>query len=306
MAPSKPKLVIITGPTGAGKSEAALFAAEALSAEIINADSVAFYRLLDIGSAKPTVAERERVRHHLIDVVDPDEDFNASDFMRVSRKIAQERIGRGGVPLVVGGTGLYLRSLEGGLFDGPGRDAAYRSHLEELRLAGGDLYEKLKREDPEAAAVIRPSDRSRIVRALEVRHLSGESIVGLQRRHALSDRPFETLTLVLDRPKEEMGLRIAARTKKMFDGGFAEEVEGILRLGYSPDLKPLMSVGYLECVDLIKGKINRAEAENLINLRTMRLAKRQRTWFRGQSPGAVWLAPDGREVLDRAGAFLGA
>ncbi|MDR3134519.1 MAG: tRNA (adenosine(37)-N6)-dimethylallyltransferase MiaA [Deltaproteobacteria bacterium] len=301
----KPKLVIVTGPTGSGKSSLALDVAQDISGEIINADSMAFYRGLDIGTAKPSQGDQRRVRHHLIDILDPTDAFSAADFIRLARPLIGELWAKNKVPLVVGGTGLYLRSLIWGLFEGPGRDQAYRDQLMDMRDSGVCLHGLLAKTDPLAAARIRPSDPARIVRALEVFRLTGESIVTHQERHSLADRPFETLTLALDRPLAEMGERLSQRAREMFKRGLVEEVEGLLRLGYSPSLKPFQSVGYKECLGILDGRLGRAEAERLVIVRTRQLAKRQRTWLRGQAPQAVWLYPEFSPVMGLIGEFLG-
>ncbi|MDR1309172.1 MAG: tRNA (adenosine(37)-N6)-dimethylallyltransferase MiaA [Deltaproteobacteria bacterium] len=300
----RPRLAIITGPTGSGKSELALAIALAIGGEIINADSLAFYRGLDIGTAKPSLADRARVPHHLVDILDPPDDFSAADFMRLARPLAKGLWDRGRPPLVVGGTGLYLRSLLGGLFEGPGRDQAFRDQLREMAGRGQDLHRLLSERDPVSARRIRPSDPARIVRALEVLHLTGEGISVHQDRHALSDRPFEALTVVIDRPLDEMDQRIRERTRRMFELGLLREAGDLLAKGYRPDLKPLRSVGYRECLDVLAGRLGLQEAQEQVFLRTRRLAKRQRTWFRGQAPQARWLYPDPGPVLDLVRGFL--
>lgn len=301
---AKPKLVIITGPTGAGKSELALEVALALGGQIINADSLAFYRGLDIGTAKPSFEERRKVPHHLIDILEPNEPFSAADFMRLARPLIFELCSKGLPPLVVGGTGLYLRSLTGGLFEGPGRDQRYRDQLKKMAASGTDLYELLRQKDPDSAAQIKPSDPTRIVRALEVLRLTGEGILAHQRRHALSDRPFEVLTLVIDRPIKESEERLKLRTKGMFEMGLVEELKNLLAQGYAQDCKPFQSVGYRECLAILAGRLDLKQAQELVFIRTRQLAKRQRTWFRGQTPEATWLYPDFSSVLALVKDFL--
>jgi tRNA dimethylallyltransferase len=236
--------------------------------------------------------------HHLLDVADPDEDFTAADFVRLARPLIADLAARGRLPMVVGGTGLYIRSLLRGLFDGPPRDEAYRAFL---RSAAGPegLHGLLSELDPEAAAAIGPTERHRLERALEVLYLTGESIVAHQRRHALSERPYESLTVIVDRPLPEMEIRLAERTRAMYEGGLVEEARGLLEKGYDPSLKPLGAVGYREAVGVALGRLGLAEAEAETLLRTRRLAKRQRTWFRGQAPDGVWTAPEGAARLVR-------
>jgi tRNA dimethylallyltransferase len=300
----KPRLVVIAGPTGTGKSDLALEVAQSFGGEIINADSLAFYRGLDIGTAKPSQDDQARVTHHLIDILDPCEDFSAADYVRLARPLIGDLWARGKLPLVVGGTGLYLRSLMGGLFEGPGRDQAYRKELKGLAAMGVDLHELLKKLDPVSAARIRPSDPVRTIRALEVLRLTGEGIASHQDRHALSDRPFETLMIVIDRPLEEMDERLRLRTRLMFERGLIGEVRRLLDLGYPPELKPFQSVGYRECLDVLEGKLDPEKAHELVFIRTRQLAKRQRTWFRGQAPGASWLYPELEPVKRLIGGFF--
>ncbi|MDR2350683.1 MAG: tRNA (adenosine(37)-N6)-dimethylallyltransferase MiaA, partial [Deltaproteobacteria bacterium] len=196
MTGAKPKLLVMTGPTGSGKTSLALNVAKRLNGAIINADSVAFYEGFDIGSAKPTGEERSAVPHFLFDVAKPDENFDVAAYVALARPIAREITEKGMVPLVVGGSGLYLRSLVRGLFAGPGRDEAYREELRKTEAEGISLHGLLKKLDPRAASRLHEKDRQRIVRALEVLNAEGTSIVDFQEGHGLSDDPFETLFLV--------------------------------------------------------------------------------------------------------------
>lgn len=289
---TQPKLAIITGPTGSGKSELALAAAEALGGEIINADSLALYRGFDVGTAKPALEERSRVPHHLIDVLDPDQSFDAAAYLRAARPLVEDLDRSGRPALAVGGTGFYLRSLTSGLFAGPGRDQAFRDRLAEEVAAGANLHARLAALDPETAARLAPGDRVRIERALEVLHLSGRSISDWQREHGLAEKPFRTLSIVLDRPPEGLNLRLAERTRLMFEHGLVEEVAGLLTAGWSPDLKPFGSIGYKETLQHLSGQLSLDEAREKILTSTRRYAKRQRTWFRGQMPEARWFHPN--------------
>jgi tRNA dimethylallyltransferase len=296
---SKPRLAIITGPTGAGKSELSLLIAEALGGEIINADSLALYRGFDIGTAKPSLAERERIPHHLIDVLNPDEDFDAAAYLRAARPIAVDLGRRNLAPLAVGGTGFYLRSLTSGLFEGPGRDPVFRAALKAERANGVDLHARLKAYDPETAARVAPADQVRIERALEVLHLTGRSISAWQKEHGLAEKPFACLAVVIDRHPEEMEARIRERTRHMFDAGLAAETEGLLSAGWAPELKPFQSIGYKETLEYLSGDISLEKAIEKTAIAVRRFAKRQRTWFRGQLGEAAWFHPDQRDDLIR-------
>jgi tRNA dimethylallyltransferase len=298
--------VVLTGPTGVGKSALAAELAREISGEVINADSLAFYRGLDIGTAKPNAYERAMAPHHLLDVVEPDRDFTAADFLRLARPLIAELAANNRVPLVVGGTGLYLRSLLKGLFEGPARDEAFRASLWERAPDGPALHRMLEALDPLAAARLKPADRPRLERALEVLHLTGESILTHQARHGLSERPYDALTIIVDRGPEEMEARLAARTKAMYEGGLVEEVRALLARGYSPSLKPLRSVGYLEAAEVALGRLDRDSAEAATLVRTRQLAKRQRTWFRGQTPEGLWMEPSREAVVRVVKDFLAA
>ena len=301
----RPFLAIITGPTGAGKSDLALAAAEALSGEIINADSLALYRGFDVGTAKPGPGDRSRVPHHLIDVLDPDQSFDAAAYLRAARPIVAALNQAGRPALAVGGTGFYLRSLTAGLFAGPGRDQAFRDQLAREAAAGADLHTRLAAVDPETAARLAPGDRVRLERALEVYHLSGRSISDWQREHGLAEKPFRALTIVLDRPQEELNQRLIERTRRMFERGLVEEVRGLLAAGWSPELKAFGSIGYKEVMQYLAGGLSLDETMEKILIATRRYAKRQRTWFRGQMPEARWFHPDQiEEVIALLGGFF--
>jgi tRNA dimethylallyltransferase len=291
----RPRLAIITGPTGAGKSELALAAALALGGEIINADSLAFYRGFNLGTAKPSAADRARVPHHLVDILDPDQDFDAAAYLKAARPLVYG-LGRAGRPaLAVGGTGFYLRALTRGLFRGPGRDETFRAGL--AAEAAEELHTRLAAVDPPTAARVSPADRVRLERALEVHHLTGRPISQWQREHGLKDKPFETLTLVLDRPPEDLEIRLKRRTGLMFEQGLKAEVEKLIQDGWATTLKPFGAIGYRETLDHLRGLISLDQAREKTFLATRRYAKRQRTWFRGQMPEALWFHPDRSEAI---------
>lgn len=297
MTEGKASLVIISGPTGAGKSALALELAKELKGEIINADSLALYRGFDIGTAKPDPEEQAAVPHHLIDILDPDEDFDAAAYLRLARPVVEELVARKTAPLAVGGTGLYLRTLIGGIFEGPGRDDVFRRRLAREAAEGADLHGRLENIDPETSARLAPADRVRIERALEVFHLSGKPISWWQKKHGLSDRPFRVLPIVIDRPVDELDERLRRRTDRMIEAGLAAEVEGLLKQGWAPDLKPFGAIGYKEMLEFLRGVLSLDEAREKIFISTRRYAKRQRTWFRGQVPEASWFHPDQIEEI---------
>ncbi len=291
MAPAAAALVAVVGPTASGKSALALRLARARSGEIVSCDSLQVYRGLDIGSAKPTPEERAEVRHHLVDVADPDEPFSAARYARLARAAVADIAARGRLPVVAGGTGLYLRALLDGLFAGPSRDEALRGRLERLAGRFGDarLHRLLARVDPEAARRIQPRDRVRVVRALEVYHATGRPISEGQRGGAEPLRGFRALVLGLDPDRAALRDAVETRTRDMLARGLIEEARALVER-YGPDLRPLRSIGYRQAVAVVRGEMSRDEAERSIVTETLRFAKRQRTWFRHQPPAVAWFA----------------
>jgi tRNA dimethylallyltransferase len=289
-APAAP-LVAVVGPTASGKSALALRLARARSGEIVSCDSLQVYRGLDIGSAKPTPQERAEVRHHLVDVAEPDEPFSAATYARLARAAVADIAARGRLPVVAGGTGLYLRALLEGLFEGPSRDEALRGRLEGLAERFGDarLHRLLARADPEAAARIPPRDRVRVVRALEVYYATGRPISEGQRGGAEPLRGFRPLVVGLDPDRAALREAVEERTREMLARGLLEEARALVER-YGPGLRPLQSIGYRQAAAVVRGEMGLDEAERSIVTETMRFAKRQKTWFRHQQPGVVWFA----------------
>ncbi|HEU4346094.1 MAG TPA: tRNA (adenosine(37)-N6)-dimethylallyltransferase MiaA [Candidatus Binatia bacterium] len=299
----KPRLVVILGPTAAGKSESAVDLATEIGAEIINADSQQVYRYMDIGTGKPAMAVRARIPHHLIDVVDPDGEFNVAMFRALAIRSAEDIWSRNKPVIVCGGTGLYIKALTRGLFTGPGQDAAIRGVLaDEIDAAGlGGLYARLERIDPVAAVWIHPNDRQRIVRALEVYELTGKPISFWQKQHAFSESPFEVLQIGLARERAELYTLINQRCDQMIAAGLVEEVKGLVAKGYSLGLKSLQSVGYRQVGLFLGGDMTLDEAVTLMKRDTRRLAKRQLTWFRREDD-ILWLHPEReKEKIKRLG-----
>ena len=283
-------LIAVVGPTAAGKSRLGLDLALAHGGEIVSCDSLQVYRGLDIGSAKATAEERRRVRHHLVDVADPALEFSAAEYGRQARAAVRDIAARGRLPLVVGGSGLYLRALLQGLFDGPSRDEAVRLRLEALAGRFGDarVHRLLRRIDPEAAARVDPHDRVRVVRALEVFALTGQP---LSRHHDQAPPDplagFKVRVVVLDPGPVALRAAVETRTRQMFTGGLLGEVASLLGGGLSPEARPLRAIGYRQAVAVIRGEMSPEAAEQDTVTATMRYAKRQRTWFRHQVD-AVW------------------
>jgi tRNA dimethylallyltransferase len=279
-------VIAIVGPTASGKSELALFLAESLSGEIVNYDSVQIFRYLDIGSAKPSSGELARVPHHMINIREPTEIYTAGDYQRDARRVLDEIKGRGKLPILVGGTGLYLRALTEGLFNGPKRSVYWRNRLEMLaeRKGRGYVHRLLRRLDPVAAERIAMRDKPKIIRALEVRLETGKAL-----SQHLQERPRQPLTgfeihfVGLNPPRDELYRRIDDRVRQMLDGGLIEEVRGLLARGIPASAKPLEAIGYRHVITDLDSSSPRQERIRIIQRDTRRYAKRQMTWFRKQA-----------------------
>ncbi len=303
----KPKIIIILGPTGVGKSEVAIEGALEVGGEIINADSQQVYRTMDIGTGKPPLEQRQKVRHHLIDIVDPDEEFNAALFRQRALKSIQEICSRGGNVILCGGTGLYIRALTHGLFIGPSKDPGIRNRLaQEAKEKGlASLYQHLQETDPDAASSIHPNDRQRIIRALEVFAVTGKGMSQWQKEHGFKEDLFEPLKIGLNREREELYDLINRRCEEMVAHGLVDEVRGLVDRGYSLDLKPLQSVGYRHIGIYLTGAVSLEEALSLMKRDTRRLAKRQLTWFRSDKE-IRWFHPERekQQILEKIREFV--
>ena len=297
-SPWSPALLCLTGPTGVGKSDAALALAERLGAEIVCADSRQVYRGLDVGTAKPSAADRRRVPHHMLDLVDPDEAYSAGRYEREAGACVDALRARGVRPLVVGGTGLYLRALTRGLCAGPTADAALRdTWLAREREAPGVLYRRLTEVDPVSAAAIHPNDLSKILRAVEVHALTGAPLSAAQTEHGFRGARYGVVMVGLRRRRDDLHRRIDARVDAMLADGLVEEVEGLLRRGWGPDLPAMRAVGYRQVAGALAGRWAMGEAVGLIKRDTRRYAKRQMTWF-GAEPEIRWIDLEPDAVLD--------
>ncbi|MBW1741450.1 MAG: tRNA (adenosine(37)-N6)-dimethylallyltransferase MiaA, partial [Deltaproteobacteria bacterium] len=278
----KPSLIIISGPTCVGKTEVAIVLAEPLGADIISADAMQVYRYMDIGTAKPTEEQRARVRHHLIDVVDPDEPFSAALFKTMAGAIIRDLDQKGRLVFVVGGTGLYIKALTRGLFAGQEQDEVVRKKLkkEAKTLGLAVLYQRLQKVDPAAAARIHPNDTYRIIRALEVYQATGQPISHYQKAHGFGDCPYRTLKIGLTLDRNILYDRINRRVDLMLASGLLEEVKWLLDQGYPSTLKSMQSIGYRHMADYLEHRIAWDEAVRLFKRDTRRYAKRQLTWFK--------------------------
>lgn len=286
-----PKIIIIGGPTASGKTRFGIDLAKAVNGEIVGADSLQIYRHLDIGTAKPTASEQAEVRHHLVDIRDPDEKFNAALFKELADEAIADILQRKKVPIVIGGTGLYLRILVRGLFEAPDADEPLRERLNQEAQAYGieHLYRRLQLVDPELAAKVELRDRSRIMRGLEIFEQTGIPLSQHQKAHDYSANSYLPLKIALTFPRQELYQRIEMRAKLMIEGGLLEEYERLLEMGYSPSLKPLCSLGYRQMGEHLVGRYSFEQAMQEIIKHTKRYAKRQTTWFRKEDD-VHWVA----------------
>lgn len=282
-------LIAIVGPTASGKSALALRLARERSGEIVSCDSLQVYRGLDVGSAKATAAERAAVPHHLLDVVPPQAAFSAADYARLARAALAGIRARGRLPIVAGGTGLYLKALLSGLFEGPSRDDVLRLRLERLaeRFSDRRLHRLLAHVDGAAAARTHPRDRVRIVRALEVYWLTGRPITAHQAGGSQPLEGYRTLVLGLAPDRARLRAAVEARTRHMLEHGLVGETRAVLAAcgGVAP--RPLGAIGYRQALGVLRGELSPEAAESSIVTETMRFAKRQMTWFRHQAPRNV-------------------
>jgi len=286
-------LLVLAGPTASGKSALALALAREFPLEIVNADSLQVYRRMDIGTAKPSREERMEVPHHLIDVADPDEPYNAGRFVKEAEGAIAAIRERGNVPIVVGGTGMYVRALLRGLDPLPS-DPAVRKALD-MRWeeeGGAGLHAELARIDPETAARVHPADRVRVVRALEITAVAGAVPSRVRAAWGGGDPPaHRVLFLALGPQREDLYRRIDARTEGMFRRGLLDEVRDLLALGYGRELKPMCALGYRHAVAHLLDGVPLAETVEAVKRDTRRYAKRQETWLSAE-PGLVRLPPE--------------
>lgn len=288
-ASSDPLLVVVLGPTGSGKTALSLALAERFHGEIVNCDSVAMYREFEIGTAKPTAAERARVPHHMLDVVDPLGFMTAGEYARQARQVLEEIKARGALPIVVGGTGLYLRALLEGLFAGPQRSEDLRERLRERSedKGVGYLHRLLSRLDPIAAGKIHAHDTPKLLRAIEVCLASRAKMSEMWKQGRDPLQGFRIVRLGLDPDRKELYERINQRAQRMFDGGLSDETLNLLeKYGSAP--RPLSALGYKQAVALMRGEGDRDGAVKATQQAHRNYAKRQMTWFR-REPDVIWI-----------------
>jgi tRNA dimethylallyltransferase len=289
----KPKIAVILGPTAVGKSSVAVESALKTDAEVINADSQQVYRRMDIGTWKLSREAMQEVPHHLLDIVEPDQDFNAAVFRRRALAAIEQIQRRAKNVIVCGGTGLYLRALVHGLFVGPAKDEAVRARLErEARGEGpASLYQRLRSIDPQAALCIHPNDKQRIIRALEVFAVTGKKMSEWQSEHGFKQAWCETLKIGLERDRQELYALINRRCEEMFALGLIDEVRRLVADGYDFHLKSMQSIGYRHAGLYLRGEASLADAVAIMKRDTRHLAKRQLTWFRSDTE-IQWFHPE--------------
>ena len=304
-------VVVVTGPTASGKTSLGIEIARRFGGEIVNADSMQVYRYMDIGTAKPTPAERATLPHHLFDIVDPDAHYSAGRYAADARRVADAIHGRGGAVVLVGGTGLYIRAFLDGLVSDGGADPELRQRLEREHLravASGDpdrLHRRLEEWDRPAAERIHPNDLRRTIRALEICERAGRPASGVRSDHGFADRPYRRLHLAVDPGRETLGERIDRRCRQMIDQGLLREVRHLREAGYGPELRPMQAIGYRHINPVADGSDTLANALVAMQRDTRRFARRQRTWLR-KVDEVVWMdaSKDG-EIFERVERFLG-
>lgn len=293
-------IVLLAGPTAVGKTALSLDLAERLKTDIVNADSMQVYRFMDIGTAKPSVHERARVRHHLLDVVNPDEPYDAAVFADQARAVIEALHAQNKIPLVVGGTGLYMKALTRGLCPGPSADPDLRRQLlKDMERHGvAWLHAELSRVDPSCAARIHPNDRQRLLRALEVYRSTGIPLSHWQNTHGFRQPLYTAIKIALYRDRNDLYARIDQRVLQMVDQGLLEEVRRLLHMGYPCSLKPMQSLGYRHMCQYLAAEMSLEEAVRTMQRDTRRYAKRQITWFRGDSEFRWFHAEARQEIFD--------
>jgi len=288
----KHKIIVICGPTGTGKTSTAIQLAQEFNGEIISADSMQIYRYMDIGTAKATRDEQMRVPHHLVDIVEPDQPFDAAKFSQMAEEKIADLIQAEKVPFVVGGTGLYIKALVHGLFQSDPSNSEIREKLKRLASEKGieSLYYRLETCDPEAAERIHPKDSIRIIRALEIFEQTGNPMSRIHDGHRFAEQRFDALKIGLSVPRDVLYDRINRRVDEMIQAGFLKEVRFLLNQGYGEDHKSMQSIGYRHMAGYINGRLTWGEAVTTMKRDTRRYAKRQMTWFRADTE-INWFEP---------------
>ncbi len=274
-------LLVIAGPTAVGKTSIAIELAKELNGEIVSADSRQIYKGMDIGTAKPSKDEQAAVKHHMLNVVNPDEPFSVGEYKRSAEKIIEDIWQRNRLPIIAGGTGLYIRAVIDGLWEGPNADKELRDKLkkEEDTFGKGYLYNKLKEVDTETAKKTKPNDLVRIIRSLEVYYKEGKPISHFHKIHGFEEKNYDVIIIGLTMDRKRLYKRIEERVDGMINSGLIDEVKDLLKKGYDENISSMTGVGYRQVIGYLRGDCNLEEAVRLIKRDTKRYAKRQYTWF---------------------------
>ncbi|RMF96197.1 MAG: tRNA (adenosine(37)-N6)-dimethylallyltransferase MiaA [Candidatus Schekmanbacteria bacterium] len=312
MKKGKKKIIIISGPTACGKTSVAIEVAKELDGEIISADSMQVYRFLNIGTAKPDKDEIKEAKHHLIDIMNPDEIYSAGDFANDADRIINKISSKKKIPIICGGTGLYIKALTKGLAAGLPADKELKKEIHQSYLNKDleILYNELKEVDPATAEKLSPSDKQRIKRALEVYYITGMPISKIHTKHSFSDERYDYLYFCLKRDRNELRKRIEARVDKMIEKGLYDEAKSIYKKYKGKEINAFRAIGYREMISHLKGEVSFDEAVKLIKKATKAYAKRQMTWFKKQKE-IIWInikdedyeAP-AKAIIERAKVFL--
>lgn len=298
-------VVVLVGPTAIGKSRVAIEMAKEMGTEVLTADSRQVYRGMDIGTDKPTIAERQGIPHQLIDLVNPDQPFNVGDYRRQAVQEIDRLQQRGKIPLIAGGTGLYIRAVLRGLWSGPPADWTFRNWLLQEAKGKGDmfLYQELKKVDPQLAQQLHPRDHVKIQRGLEVYHLLGTPLSQSHQRHGFQETPYRSFMVGLTMDRKSLYKRIESRVELEIAKGLLKETQGLLDRGFVRTLRSMTGLGYRQFSGYLAGEYSYDEAVCLLKRDTRHFAKRQMTWFR-KEPSIHWLPADENEppcqVADRA------
>jgi len=288
-------LLILLGPTGIGKTDIAIKLAQKMpNMEIVSADSMQIYKYMDIGTAKPNKNILKIIKHHMIDIVDPAENFDVIQYSKLATKKILDIFKRGKMPILIGGSGLYIASIIEPIFPGPGKDNVYREMLEEEAKTYGKqyLHEKLSKIDPISASKIKPNDLRRIIRALEVYKSTGKTISYLQKKASNKNTKFKYHIIGLKRGRENLYQRINLRVDKMINNGLIDEIKNLRARGYNENLNSMQGLGYKQINKYLNGEYDKETAINLIKRDTRRYAKRQMTWFNNKIKNIEWINLD--------------
>jgi len=302
------KAIAVVGPTASGKSRIGIALARAFDGEIVGCDAIQVYRQMDIGTAKVPPEEREGIPHHMIDVSDPDREFSAGDYQRRARTVIREISALGRIPIVVGGTGFYLRALIDGLFEGPERSEEIRARMRSIiqRKGTNFLHRILERIDPESAGRIAPNDADRIIRACEIHFVSGKNMSWWQSRPRDALTGYRWLKIGIDMPRELLYQKINLRVQRMFENGLLDETRRLLEI-YPATCPAFKAIGYRQAAECLAGHITPAQAVENTQMESRRYAKRQLTWFRADKE-IVWLRaennPESASPEDQAASIV--